>query len=80
MNDKNEINDLYHKCIKMLADYGFSSELYIIDKASEHVDIQFDDKGAVDYFRDQTEKEYPDQMFIEYIRKGKRHVARVSLW
>jgi hypothetical protein len=77
---KQDIDALYTKCIRMLDDFGFSGELYIIEKNVEHVDIHFDDKGAVEYFRDEAEKDYPDEMFIEYIRKGKRHCARVSFW
>lgn len=80
MGANNDINDLYRLVIAMLNDYGFTSELYLISKQSDSVDVEFDDKEAVEYFRTQTEKEYSTYMYVEYIRKGVRHVARVSSW
>ena len=64
----------------MLSDFGFSPELYIITKRYESIDIEFDDRGAVDYFRQQTEIEYPNLLFVEYVKNGKRHMAKVQYW
>lgn len=79
-NDGGKLKLLYSQVEDMLYDYGFSSDLYLISKQTDSVDVEFDDKGAVDYFQKQADKEYPSMLYIEYIRKGKRHVARVQYW
>ena len=78
--DNGELNILYSQIIDMLYDYGFSEELYLISKQTDSVHVEFDDKGAVTYFQTQSEKEYPLMLYVEYIKKGKRHVAKVSYW
>lgn len=76
--DKND--ELYVKVLVMLADFGFSPELYIIAKRSNCIEVEFDDSGAVYYFRDQCEIEYTDEIYVEYAKNGKRHMARVQYW
>jgi len=72
--------DLHRMVLQMLSDFGFVPDLYIITLKTDSVNAEFDDKGAVDYFRDQCDIEYPDLLFVEYVKNGRRHVARVQYW
>jgi len=76
----NKIDELYVQVLNMLSDFGFSAELYLIAKRSNCVEVEFDDSGAVFYFRDQCEIEYTDKIYVEYVINGKRHMARVQYW
>ena len=77
---KQEMADLHRMVLQMLSDFGFVPDLYIITLKTDSVNAEFDDKGAVDYFRDQCDIEYPDLLFVEYVKNGRRHVARVQYW
>ncbi len=79
-NSKQEMAELHRLVLEMLSDFGFVPDLYIITLKHDSVDAEFDDKGAVEYFRDQCEIEYSDLLFVEYVKNGKRHVARVQYW
>ena len=75
-----KMNNLHGLVHQMLADFGFSPELYIVRVRTRSIDVEFDDEGAVLYFRDQCEIDYPEDIYVEYLRNGKRHVARVQYW
>ena len=79
-NEGGKLKILYSQVNDMLNDYGFAEDLYLISKQADSIDVEFDDKGAVEYFQELADKEYPSMLYIEYIRKGKRHVARVQYW
>jgi hypothetical protein len=79
-NSKQEMADLHRQVLQMLSDFGFDQDLYIITLKTDSVNAEFDDKGAVEYFIKQCDLDHPDVYFVEYVKNGKRHVARVQYW
>mgnify|MGYP000097113818 CR=1 FL=1 len=65
----------------LLEDAGFVPELYVIKTYVGAIAVQFDDEGAVHYFKREVDNSvYKDDLIFEYRRDGKRHVAYIQMW
>lgn len=73
--------DLRKAVEDLLAQGGFSPELYVIKSGDDYISVQFDKKEAVEYFRgDFDESEVSISCIFEYRKEGKRHCAYIYIW
>lgn len=76
----NSLDSLKEIVYELLEDFGFTEDLYYVRENTESIMVEFDDIGAVNYIIQEVEKtKYKDFVFVNYLKKGKRHVAIFSI-
>ncbi len=78
---KLNLRDLCKEVEIILEQAGFSTDLYIIKINDDNVEVMFDEKEAVDYFRGDFEySSLNKDCIFEYKKDGKRHAAYIYPW
>lgn len=75
------LSQLREKLQHLLNEAGFPEHHYVIRVNGSSIDVMFDKKEAVDYFKgDFDESDLEKHCVFEYKKEGKRHVAHFYCW